>query len=332
MNWIQENKKLAGVVGIMVAGAIGLGVWLFLSCSAYSEAREQFGQLNGQISSLESSPLYPNSDNVKAKGDKLDAFQDEVEKLRAVLLQLQQPIKPITETEFQAKLKERSTFVRQKAADAGVLLPSADFALGFEEYAKTLPKSADAAAELNVHLDAMESIVTVLTKSGIKSLDIFDRAKLPMETGGATTKAKTTVAPAPKQSSASKASGKRAVVDPVKAAEPVLDRYTVKVTFTTDQAPLQKAVNALSDFNTKVMPNFTVIRLMRIENEKSEGPLKTDVNLLRGADPSTQKPGEAAAPDAVTVMGEEMLKVFMEIDYIRFREADASAGESPASK
>jgi hypothetical protein len=153
-----------------------------------------------------------------------------------------------------------------------------------------------------------------------------------METGGATTKAKTTVAPAPKQSSASKASGKRAVVDPVKAAEPVLDRYTVKVTFTTDQAPLQKVVNALSDFNTKVMPNFTVIRLVRIENEKSEGPLKTDVNLLRGADPSTQKPGEAAAPDAVTVMGEEMLKVFMEIDYIRFREADASAGESPASK
>lgn len=333
MNWIKENKKLACVVGVMVLGAVGLGVWLFLAYSAYSDSREKFGELNGQIASLEASPLYPNAENLKAKGDKLDAFQDEVEKLRTVLLQLQEPVKPITETEFQSKLKERTAYVRQMASDGGILLPSADFALGFEEYAKTLPKSPEIAAELNVHLDAMESIATSLIKSGIKSLDTFDRAKLPTESNAGAVKPK--VVQATKLTKSPGASGKRSPIDPVKAAEPVLDRYTVKLAITCDQVPLQKLTNALSDFNSKAMPHYTVIRLMRIENEKSEGPLKTDVNVSRSASvPSgtSQKAGEAAPPDAVTVMGEEMLKVFMEIDYIRFRESETGLTETAPIK
>lgn len=343
MNWIQENKKLAGVLGAMVAGVIGLGVWLFLAYSGYSDSYERFKDLTGKVATLEASPLYPSAENVKAKQDKLDAFQDEVEKMRGVLLQLQQPLKAISETEFQSKLKERARYVKQKAGDSAVLLPSADFALGFEEYAKTLPKSPDVAAELNVHLDAMESIVNTFIGAGIKSIDIFDRAKLPTEAG----------APPPKITAQVKTvkpkakGGKRPAVDPVKAAEPVLDRYTVKVTFTTDQLPLQKVVNTFSDFNPKVNPYFTVIRLMRIENEKSEGPLKNDIKIDRNLNPppaafqpqKDKKDGDKAIPtvapappDAATVMGEEMLKVFMEIDYIRFREADAGTAEQATGK
>jgi hypothetical protein len=342
MNWIQENKKLAAIVGVMVAGALGLGVWLYMSYATYSEAQTQFGELTGQIKSLEASPLYPNPDNVKAKSDKLDAFQDEVEKMRGVLLLLQQPIKPLSETEFQAKLKERALFVKQKATDAGVALPAADFALGFEEYSKTLPKSADSSAELSVHLDAMESIVTTFIKSGVKSVDFFDRAKLPSETGGAAAKV-TAPAPAARPNSSNK-KGQRAAVDPVKAAEPVLDKYTVKVILTTDQLPLQKVMNTLSDFDPKVMPYFTVVRLMRIENTSPEGPIKSEVKvqpnqpIQQGIDPGkkidpTVIPTPQPAPaDAAVIMGEELLKVYMEIDYIRFRAADSSAADSSAKK
>ena len=33
MNWIKQNKKLASILGVMIAGALGLGVWLYLAWS-----------------------------------------------------------------------------------------------------------------------------------------------------------------------------------------------------------------------------------------------------------------------------------------------------------
>ena len=219
--------------------------------------------------------------------------------------------------------------------------------MGFEEYTVSLPKSGDLSAELNVHLDSMERLIMTLVESGVKSLDALERTKLPSEKGSGTTRKKASAPPAKPQKG-----GKRAIlVDVTKATEPVLDRYTIKLTFTTDQAPFQNVMNVLGDFNPKVMPYFMVVRLMRIENEKAEGPLKEDVKNKKnpeGAEPAPphdlgvkkeQKTGGpvievpvAAKPDAVTIMGEEKIKVYMEVDYVRFREADSMTdiGDQPA--
>ena len=318
MNWIRENKKLATIVGIMFTGALGLGAYLYLSYSAYSAASEEYSNVGNAVTSLQSAKIYPNEENNTLLGKKVLEYQDEVEKLRGVLLHLQQPFKPLSETEFQTKLKEKATAIRQKAEAAGLTLPP-DFALGFNEYTATLPKSAAVASELGVHLDVIDKIVTTLIESGAKSLDSLERTKPEIEKGPATQ-----VAPV---------KGKQSVA--LNSQEPVLDRYPIKLAFTTDQAPLQNLMNILSNPNPNVMPHFTVVRLISIENEKNEGPLKSDIKVATEASsaaPATPTEVIAAKPDAVTIMGEELLKVYLEVDYLRFRDSAAKGDTAPGTK
>ncbi len=319
MNWIRENKKLATIVGIMITGAIGLGAYLYMSYSAFSTAKEEYNNVGSAVTSLQSAKIYPNEENNTLLGKKVSEYQDEVEKLRGVLLHLQQPFKPLSETEFQTRLKEKATAIRQKAEAAGLTLP-ADFALGFNEYTATLPKSASIAAELGVHLDVIDKIITTLIESGAKSLDSLERTKPEIEKGAPTL-------PVP-------ASGKP-VTAALNTTEPVMDRYPIKLSFTTDQAPLQNLMNVLSNPNPNVMPHFTVVRLLSIENEKNEGPLKSDIKVASeasGTVPATPTEVIAAKPDAVTIMGEELLKVYLEVDYMRFRDSAAKGANVTGGK
>jgi hypothetical protein len=341
MNWIKENKSLAAVFGVMIVGAIALGVWLYSSYAGYTAKREEWDTTHAQIKRLESEKLYPNPANAAEKEQLVTEYAQQVELLRTALLDpsVQQGIKSLSETEFQARLKERVNAVRA-AANGNMTLPD-NFALGFEEYTGSLPRSADVAAELGLHLDVIEKLVTTLVESGVKSLDGFERAPLPNEKGNP---------PAPKAAAAApqKAKGgKKPLISEETAAEPVLDRYTVKMFLTADQAPFQAVLNTLSD--PAKMPHFVVVRLLRVENEQTESPLKEAIrSQARGAnsgdgsipDGSSDAPAPSVAgaarvitppaalpADAVTVMGAELLKVYLEIDYIRFRPAAIEAAE-----
>ena len=142
----------------------------------------------------------------------------------------------------------------------------------------------------------------------------------------------------------------------------MVERRTLTLTLTTDQGPLQTVLNDLA--SPSKMPYFAAVRLARVQNEKNEGPLRAAVaqELSRNtASLSTEDPNavptenvvispegnpvtteaapasnkiEAAKPgvkDAVGVLGQEKLKVYLEIDLIRFLDPNASsAGASPA--
>ncbi len=317
MNWIQQNKSLAGIFGVMIAGAIGLGVWLFLAYSDYSSAMEEFTTASGSVTTLQSAKVFPSEKNVKVVEQRISDYRDKFAILRKVLLSpnLQEAIKPMAETEFQAKVKERTVAVKKRADAVGMKLPTNDFALGFEGYSNDLPPNASVAAELNVHLDVMEKLILALAEGGVNSLDSITRTKLAGEKSG---------------TSSTATSG--TTIPAGVSTEPVLDRYTIKCVFVCDQIPLQNVMNVLS--NPAKMPHFLAVRLMRVENEKIEGTSKEEVkNLVRAvpapaADP-TKNPADAAPstdstaplpPDAVAIMGGEMLKVYLEIDYIRFRQ------------
>ncbi len=266
MNWIQQNKKLAPIFGVMIAGGLGLAGWLYVSWSGFSSAQDELASMSQKTTAMENSKVYPSADNVASFDQKIAEYRTKFHTLREVLLdpKLQQPVKPLSETEFQAKLKERSKAVDQKAREAGVLLPKS-FALGFEEYSDTLPLSADAAAELSVHLDVMEKFVMTLINARVTSLDDLKRTRLSVE------KVK---GPAPAPAPASK---KGAPAAPAAASEQVLDRYTIKATFTTDQGPLQAVMNSLSD--PAKTPDFLAVRLMRVENERTEAPTKEEIRV-----------------------------------------------------
>ncbi|HSJ03763.1 MAG: Amuc_1100 family pilus-like protein [Verrucomicrobium sp.] len=349
MNWIKENKSLAGILGIMIAGGIGLAAFLFMSYSAYNQSVQDWETANQDANRLKSAKLYPNQDNVDAKEKLVTDYAEKVNLLRSTLLDpsVQQAVKPISETEFQAKLKDRANTVKRLAESSQVLLPG-DFALGFDEYTGTLPRTPEVAAELNVHLDVMEKMVTALIQSGIKSVDLLERTKLPNE------KAAVAVAPPKAKTGKPAASTKKGkgktIITAEAAAEPVLDRFPIKLMLTTDQGPFQNLMNTLS--NPKKMPHFLVVRQLRAENEKADGPLKSEIRITRDSALSSEAPApsapaapsgaaagtqvilapKAAPKDSITVMGEEKIKLYLEVDYIRFRpSADVEEAAAPAA-
>ncbi|RBP45340.1 hypothetical protein DES53_103338 [Roseimicrobium gellanilyticum] len=342
MNWVQENKSLAGILGVMIAGILGLGAWLYLSYADYAASMETWGQNDSSISALKSKKVYPNKENAEARETEVGSYGDKVDLLRTALLseKVQQSVKPMSQTEFQAKLKERATAVVQMAKSADITLP-ADFALGFADYTNNVPRTPEVAAELGVQLDVMERLVTTVIQSGVKSIELFDRTKLPTEDRPVEPKP-VKVAPEKKsaKNSKTKKGAKRVAITEEQAAEPVLDRYPVKMIFTTDQAPFQNIVNTLCD--PIKMPHFLVVRLVRIENERQDGPSRDEIARKKNPDVSLEAPADSApagaaaapkvAPDAVTVMGEEKLKVYVEVDYVRFRKPAVAeeATETPA--
>ncbi|HSI63334.1 MAG TPA: Amuc_1100 family pilus-like protein [Candidatus Saccharimonadia bacterium] len=343
MNWVQENKSLAGILGVMIAGILGLGAWLYLSYAGYAESMDKWKQNDSSISTLKSKKVYPNKENAEAREAEVGDYGNKVDLLRSALLseKVQQPIKPMSQTEFQAKLKERATAIVQMAKAADITLP-ADFALGFSDYTNNVPRSAEVAAELGVHLDVMERLVTTLIQSGVKSVEFFERSKLPHEDRPVEPKKPVVVDKKPKKEPKGKKGAKRQTLTEEQAAEPVLDRYPVKVIVTTDQTPFQNIINTLCD--PVKMPHFLVVRLVRVENERQDGPSRDEiarkkspeVSLEQPTDPAAPSGGAAAAPkvapDAVTIIGEEKLKVYLEVDYVRFRAPiSAEATETTSS-
>ena len=349
MNWIKDNKMLAGILGFMIVGSIALGAYLFISYGEYSTKMEEWEQTNANVQRLKTQKIYPSAANYTDKEQQVREYAEKVDLLRVALLdpKVQEEVKPISETEFQAKLKDRVSAVKKAADSSAITLPEV-FALGFEEYTGTVPRSPEIAAELSVQLDVIDKLVSTLVEAGVKSVDSLDRTKLVNETSDVQPSA-----PTKPQVGGANTGNKKPIITAAEAAEPVLDRYPVKLTITTDQTPFQTIINTLSD--PAKMPHFLVVRQLRVENERPEAPLKEEIRSKQtaalqpfstdsaapapmstdgaGSSPAstglTITPAAPAAPDAVTVMGEEKIKIFLEVDYIRFRKpVTADSGNS----
>lgn len=333
MDWIQENKPLAAIIGVVLAVSAGLGYMVFDAWSRFAESKETYMTLGNQIASMNSARLAPTEENVKMKTAAVEEYASSVNKLGGALLYIQAPLKPVKDIEFQTKLKSKIAEARNKAKVYNLALPG-EFAFGFDEYTKSLPKSAEAAADLSLYLDAMDTLLELFMKSGATSVDLFERSKLPVETaqaanGGAMPGANRGAVPAS-----------------------IVSKRQASVILTLDQGALQLLVSRLA--NPSEMPFFSSLRLMRIENQRTEGPLRSEVVLPQAADAgaggsgdpnaggvAVVAPGESppvsndikapdpAAPDSVPVIGEEKLKVQLEIDFLRFSDAAQGLAMAP---
>lgn len=336
MDWIRENKTLATIAGVFLAGSIGVGALLLMSHFSYGDSLAKFEEVARKVSTQEKAALYPSQENVDELSKKVSSYQDEVGKLSDVLLRLQPKSEDIKDTEFQAKLKEKIAAVRAKAEQAKCNLPK-DFAFGFDVYTRQVPP-ASAAAELKDYFDSVDAIVAALIDNGVSSIDTLERSELKVEKGEPEPKPEPAASESKSKSKAStKARGKQA--KPAKPITQVVERRHVTMTITTDQRPLQAVMNILA--SPSKMPYFTIVRNLRIENEKQDGPLRNmplpaggaEANPESGSKPveSPPKEGEASAPkievitapkplpaDAVAVIGGEKLKVYMEVDVVKF--------------
>lgn len=319
MDWIRENKPLAAILGVIVVGSVGLGYLLFDAWGAYTQTKDNYLAMGGQLVALKSAPLAPTDENVKAKRALVDEYAAKVNQLGAALLIMQPQVQPMKDIEFQDKLKNKIAETRKAAGQVKMALP-ADFAFGFEEYTSALPKTAAAATELSGYLDALEELVKLFMACRVESVDLFERAKLKVETD--TAAAQPTAA---------------------QSAE-ILAKHQISVILTLDQGPLQLLISRLS--NPSEMKYFMNVRLLRIENEKLDGPLRSDVrlpddtNANANADSAAPPAGQEAAPaaaanslappppakvDSIPVLGEERLKVRLDIDWVKFLAAAKGA-------
>ena len=320
MDWIRENKPLAAILGVIIAGSLALGYLLFGAWSSYSEAKENFLAQGAQVAALKSARLSPSDANLQAKRALVEEYAANVNRLGGALLILQPPVLPIKDIEFQTKLKAKIAEARQSATNSKLSLP-AEFAFGFDEYTSSLPK-AEAAAELSNYLDAMVELVKLLMLCGVQSLDVLERSKLPLEQESAV---------ASPQQRAIRLGARQPTM--AMTAPSIYESRRVSIILTLDQGPLQLLVSRLA--NPSDMPFFTSLKVLRIENEMQEGPIRSDISVPQAEVPTEGaavtpaastasneiKPPPPAPVDSVPVIGRERLKVRMEIDLLKFLDA-----------
>jgi len=343
MSWIQDNKMPAAILGVSGAGVIGLGVVLFNTWSSYSATLENFDNINNGLAILKGATLAPTPENLALKQGVVAEYLSTTDSLARVLDKLQPPVAPISNTDFKAKLSAKTAESRKLATALGMALP-VEYNLGFDTYTSELPKSDQVAAELSGYLDAVDEIVNTLAKSGVKSVNLLQRSELASE--------KDTPAPAPPKRTPTPAGRPGQAARPVAAAPAkITERNQVTISLTCDQAALQLLISRLA--SPSEVNNFTVVRLLRIENEKQEGPLRsaaaapvapqpgsgepsaapttTTAAPPDGGAPATAKPvvavsvAQPAPEDAVKILGGEMLRVYLEIDLVKFLNTQAAA-------
>lgn len=322
MDWIRENKPLAAILGVIVVGSLALGYLLFDAWSVYAETKEGYLGLGNQVAGLKGAQLAPTEANLKAKQDSVAEYTKLVDTLGKTVLILQPKVAAVNDIEFQEKLKAKISEIRKTSVEAKLQLP-AEFAFGFDDYTHTLPKSAAEATELSGYLDAVDELTKLLMKCGVKSLDVLERSKLPVEAASA----------AP--STAAQGNNNAGMQGQGQVAAGILEKRQISVVLTLDQGPLQLLISRLT--SPTDMPYFTSLRLLRIENQSQDGPLVSEVRLpTEGTNdpnaavkteeaPSDEiKPPPPAFVDAIPVFGNELLKVRLEIDLMKF--LDAAAG------
>jgi len=326
MDWIRENKPLAAILGVSLAGSLALGYLLYDSWSSYDERKEAYIGLGNQMAALKGARLAPTEANLQAKKQMVDEYAADVNKLGATLLILQPKVEPLKDIEFQAKLKAKISEIRT-AAQSKMQLP-AEFAFGFDEYTGSLPTSAAAATELSGYLDAMDELVKMLLKCNVQALDLLERSKLAVELKavGSTAQANARMAQGPAE---------------------ILEKRQISLILTLDQGALQLLISRLA---TTEMQYFTSVRLLRIENQRQDGPLRSEIRLpVAGAAGGGQvqqvsakkdegasdeiRPPDPAEVDTVPVFGNELLKARLEIDLVKFLDAAKGvAAQAPAGR
>ena len=324
MSWIQDNKVPAAILGVTGAGVLGLGVMLFNAWSAATEAQETFDSVNASLANLNSANIAPTPENLAAKHALVKDYIDSAGKMALVLYKLQPDPKPISDTDFQAKVKARTLEVKKLGAGR---LP-AEFNLTFDQYVDNLPKASgkltadQVATELSGYLDAIEEVTTMILKTGVGSIELIERSELPAEK---------------KDDKAGSQNGQNQRGAEEVSDQVITERRQLRLMLRLDQGVLQSILSKLA--SPSDMPYFTVVRLLRIENEVQVGPARVALA------PSTDDP-EGAAPEAATeakpapkgvqpskpdsyvVLGKEGLRAYLEIDLVKFIDHKTAAAST----
>lgn len=311
MDWIRDNKFLAGYVAVFVVVG-GLLAFLMVSArSGYNKTIEEYASTSKMVDGLSNKDLYPDKETLELVQEEAGKMRKAVDKLQNQMLEFNRPLNvTMTGGGFQQKLTQRVVGLKKRSVLEGVQLEE-DFSLGLNRYTAELPNEK-AVPDLDFHLDALDYLANALFDAGIDSIDVFDRIPLAVE-GNAGDAAK----------------GKRqGNDDDEEEVESLIRRYPVRICFKGRPGTLETFVNGIS--NAPKEDFFFNTRYVTIKNETDEGPEKgiefdVGVRSSEGIEPeetddssSANEPvDEAGVVDSRVVLGNEKIEACLVIEAIR---------------
>ena len=179
MNWFRQNQFLGGfLLGFTLLTLAALAFFLHEKSAADDEAT-RLETASAELQRLRSSRPFPNAANLRKMKAQTESYRSSLGALEAELKARTLPLKPLQPNEFQTQLRQAVNAVVAQAAAKKVQLP-ANFYLGFEDYANSLPNSS-AAPLLGRELKAVAILADALVDARIDALSNLARTPLPEE-------------------------------------------------------------------------------------------------------------------------------------------------------
>ena len=278
MDWIRNNKFMAGFLAFMVVGVGVLGYLLYTSYARYDEVSQQYDRQVTELKRLQQLSPYPDDNGLKKFVALRQSYAASVNTLQAKLAAYEPPPEnpPLTPIQFADKLRKVVEERTSAAQAVGMALPD-NFYMGFEQYRGSPPDVA-AAPLLSQELDEIDDIVGMLLRQHVEHLTAINRAPLPHEPGG-------DVAPAPNPA--------RPGAKPAAADEDLIVRHPMEISFTAQPSAFREVLNQLTSAS-----RLYVVRALQVKNQMDHGPLREDPNAAvvggvnpQGAPPPSGPPG-----------------------------------------
>ena len=278
MDWIRNNKFMAGFLAFMVAGVGALGYLLYTSYSHYDEVAQQYDKQVTELKRLQQLQPFPDDKGLKKFTELRRSYASAVSTLQAKLAAYEPPPEnpPLTPIQFADKLRKSVEDVTGSAQNVGMALPE-NFYLGFEQY-RGAPPEAAATPLLSEELDAINDLVALLLKQHVEHLTAISRGRLPHEAGAVRRSRRL---PPPPAGPASRHES---------PADDLVVRYPVDISFTAQPSALRAILNEIT-----AAKRLYVIRAIQVKNQMDKAPLREDPNaaVVGGTDPAAA----AASPD-----------------------------------
>lgn len=182
-DWIKENKFEAALLGIVILAAIGAFVVGGKKGGEYQLQKDLYADNARKKATLESKNPYPNEPNVEAYENEVAEYRSVIDKLQEEFLAFRpKDFANVTPAAFTQQLNAAKQQLRDLYQAEGIEFPENEWQLGFSQYTDSPPRD-DATAYLKYELEALEWLFTTLAESSPSALLNVYRAELPVEKG-----------------------------------------------------------------------------------------------------------------------------------------------------
>jgi len=330
----KQSKFLIIYFSVLGAGALVLGYLGWSASSTAEEAETKYKNAVIDLDRLEKAPLSRTKENAARKTDLVKTYVDQVQSLNTSMMAWQTPLNESESNEsFQKKLNEAVKAVRANGASSQVKVPE-KFDFGMDKYLSGFPVPGTA-PRLSAQLDSLIFLTNAAMSAGVSSIDSLTRGELAFEkeTTGTTPTASAALTPAQKaaarKAEAEAKSKVKAPAGPAMDESTVLERQPLALTVTGKNHSVIALLEALANTSPeKMAPHFFVIRTLRVENQLKDGPAKTQtVEKKENEETGPDGKKSVVIRDAMYLLGNEQVKMHLDLDLIRF-----AAETAPAAK